>query len=186
MSRRTVNLLTLLSLLLCLGIAAMWVRGVWVSDHWQWADRREAWRRRTVVALETGRGLLSVRVMTGIDPAWADPRGGLAYYARRPPDHLDRSGMSADVYVNLVVARYWGTDRSGFAYDRFFIVPLWALVAVTGLLPGARLAAHLVRQHTRRRSVRTGLCPACGYDLRASPEQCPECGATARTPPGRL
>jgi len=55
MSRRTVNLLTLLSLLLCLGIAAMWVRGVWVSDHWQWADRREAGRRRTVVALEAGR-----------------------------------------------------------------------------------------------------------------------------------
>ena len=55
-------------------------------------------------------------------------------------------------------------------------VPFWA---VTGafLLPCA-LPAVVRRSRGRRRGAR-GLCPHCGYDLRATPDRCPECGAGA-------
>jgi hypothetical protein len=57
------------------------------------------------------------------------------------------------------------------------VFPLWLIpagvlipVVMTGIFGAWR----------RRRRVRRGLCPACGYDLRASPGKCPECGAEAR------
>jgi hypothetical protein len=55
-------------------------------------------------------------------------------------------------------------------------VPLWALLLPPALVPVARMGGWVVRL-TRARSKRLrGLCPVCGYDLRESPDRCPECG----------
>ena len=59
-------------------------------------------------------------------------------------------------------------------------VPAWPGVVVTLALP----AAWLMVEHRRRRArtrARSGLCVACGYDLRASTGRCPECGTTSPT-----
>ena len=58
---------------------------------------------------------------------------------------------------------------------RFVIVPWWVVMAAASVVPGMQSAVWLRRQRTRRRRDRN-LCMRCGYDLRATPERCPECG----------
>jgi hypothetical protein len=51
-------------------------------------------------------------------------------------------------------------------------IPDWFPALLFVILPLIRLRSLL---RTRRRN-RAGLCPTCGYDLRATPDRCPECG----------
>jgi hypothetical protein len=64
-------------------------------------------------------------------------------------------------------------------YYRMVVIPL-LYPAVLLAIPPAVWLALTVR---RRRRLRAGLCRNCGYDLRESPERCPECGAAAAPAP---
>jgi hypothetical protein len=54
-------------------------------------------------------------------------------------------------------------------------VPHW-FVAAAIAAPGAAFAR---RAAARRRRAAHGLCQSCGYDLRATPGRCPECGTAS-------
>ena len=58
-------------------------------------------------------------------------------------------------------------------------IPLWIPTAVFGVLFISCRSFHFYHRHKRRR---LSLCVKCGYDLRGSKEQCPECGTALETP----
>jgi hypothetical protein len=100
-------------------------------------------------------------------------RGGFAWIYRLhgPPRAV------IDPAQQAVIRNLWH-DRLGVTLAE---APYWAVllavVAPAGLWLGRAWRGARVR---RRR--RMGLCPACGYDLRGTPERCPECGAPGAGP----
>ncbi|HSU65984.1 MAG TPA: zinc ribbon domain-containing protein [Tepidisphaeraceae bacterium] len=56
--------------------------------------------------------------------------------------------------------------------------PLWRLAGVTAFLPLTWCLWHSLPAARRGSRLRAGLCPSCGYDLRASADRCPECGTS--------
>jgi len=64
-----------------------------------------------------------------------------------------------------------GMPESGYdlLYARLFAFPLWVVFPVFSV-------PVLLAVRSLRRRNRPGHCSKCGYDLRASPDRCPECG----------
>jgi hypothetical protein len=75
-----------------------------------------------------------------------------------------------DLYQLAGIA--WYVDRQ-FGTSWNLLVPHRYAILILAFPPLLWLRAQL-RQYRRSRA---GLCAHCGYDLRATPERCPECGA---------
>lgn len=65
----------------------------------------------------------------------------------------------------------WGSHPADTRTE--VVIRIWMLLAITALLP----TAWLIRRRRKRRVEAAGICSNCGYDLRATPDRCPECGA---------
>ena len=100
----------------------------------------------------------------------------------RPPERAGIETGSVELGDSIANA-YDGGPRPRFFGFRFAnpsmeerycaaSAPSWFLLMATATLP----TVWVVKTVRRRRRLGEGRCRTCGYDLRATPERCPECG----------
>jgi len=66
-------------------------------------------------------------------------------------------------------------------HDYSLVIPYWFMLAASAIAPAFTLRKLIRHLHNSRRRA-AGFCHRCGYDLRATPLRCPECGASAMEP----
>ena len=169
MRHRLLTIAAAVSLVLCMVVAGFWVRSMWrwdhVSRHWF------APGRHRVIALDSNRGRISLN--------W----GALPDAPGRPESVRTTRTSGSPRDVTVTAWQRWAYEyqrtSNGPEVIRYLAVHDVWLVALTSVLPGCWV---LVARR-RRRLLMLGRCAACGYDLRATPERCPECGELPHNPP---
>jgi hypothetical protein len=202
MKRRLLNIAAATSLLLCLVTVVVGVRSFSAADLFTWKSTHAAGnqvdKREWQFALNRGlAGLARTRAVTLYENAEDAGRFASIFPSRfehtsRPPvpwRMLDNSAWGRLGFSQLSDVRQSPAapatrprvqheirPAGPTTHEQWHLtVPLWPfLLATGGPATGWLLASH--RRRRRERRAKLGLCPTCGYDLRATPGRCPECG----------
>ena len=166
-------MLAVLLLLVCVAVVVMWMRSYQQSEK---------------VAFNLPVGGLGVYSSAGGLRITAHIPGNNPYGEAEP--WIEWHAMAGKAYPNteLNPLHQWHVMKYGFGLDHGFVawweywgivLPHWAVVIANLLIIGT-----ILRRYRLHRSI-PGICAACGYDLRATPERCPECGRDAGVLVGR-
>jgi hypothetical protein len=172
----------------CVAVAVLWARSYFVEDGYvartMWPSEAQAdahHRHRSIISCGGCVTFTALDITTRDDPARRPDRvTSMRTWFHRPNRGSERLLEPAMPRPGT----FW--NRLGFDVERGWMVyagrgttqslsitfPWWAVILATAF-PPAYVAR---RRHARRERRRAGRCADCGYDLRASPERCPECG----------
>jgi hypothetical protein len=176
MRRALFTLAAAVSAVLFLAVVVLWWRS-WVLTESEWAGRSTA---QAYVEIRSAGGKLFV--------FWCHVQGTLPegpqpwHYCHyddtpdfQPPYDPSHSFLGIEY-------RHWTSYRSpesGRGYQSWLTLPDWTPMLVFLTIPAAWTATELRRRRRLDHRLSHGLCRACGYDLRATPDHCPECGVPA-------
>jgi hypothetical protein len=187
--RMLLDAATVLSLVLFVATAALWVRSHRQGDRWA----------RLQYVPRVGNYWQQVFSHWGV-VVWAAEEPQRRIYEEGGPGlgwhHLAWEAAPGNPVIPKLLWRPTRLEQWGFAYHRerqielealgdwpivphdVFAAPYWFIVLLFGVAP-ALAAIRWSRGYKSRKRSRQGRCLACGYDLRATLGRCPECGATA-------
>ena len=165
MHRRLFTILAAVSLLLCIAVVVLWVRSYWVADI-----LLRGYSTRGVGVVTTSGDFGIEYVISKNGRSFGFPNG----YLRRPPTPVQ--GYTTPKWSMMGFQYYY--DASSAVTHRMVRIPLWSIAGAA-----ASLSTILMVLRRRYPLHQSGLCPSCGYDLRATPERCPECGHVPRSMP---
>jgi len=157
-----------ISLLLCIAIIALWVRSyrrIDVLDFYKLSPRYDYRFTSNVGIIEFDRSNFA-----------EDDNGFSSYPISLGPDTAEKFiHDSTEVLWSFKIGPFVGgrtLNGSAHAEDILLDLPDWAFVILLMIPPA------LWQFHRRKRTPAPGHCTLCGYDLRATPTRCPECGTT--------
>ena len=184
--RRLFTLCSALSLLLCAVLAVAWPvsyrRALYVqrtAGGGDWSSVSLAGGRLGVAAGDDGSAIEPTGWNVGAQPLPPGPAGwryGDTFAQSVPPGRSwSRFGIDFLSYADA------GRGAGGGGVGR--VAPrrrgYWQVMIPCSYLTLAAALPPAVWLRPRRRPHKPGRCPACGYDLRASPDRCPECRTRA-------
>ena len=149
MIRKTLTILSLIGLLLCVGLWGMSCIGV---HHERYSTGVLRLERVELVA-----GYIAV---SSEQVAWN-------------PVSVPPVGWAWGEDVMVLGASPWLPSIQWSARTKSILVPVWIPTMLFSLI---LVAGPIGLRHRRRKPKKLGLCVKCGYDLRASKDRCPECG----------
>jgi hypothetical protein len=153
----------------------LWHRSYRVADEW-WVTRVDPVRAGDKESMSWCDYLLcSDRGHFSFETT-ADCEHGLVLDVGYVTQHISRVPGSLGLTGTFACRVHLEQDPSGrWRYCPDVELPYSVAAVGCGVLPGAWFGSRIVRR--RRRPPHA--CRRCGYDLRATPDRCPECGAGA-------
>ena len=186
MRRYITTTLIVLCTLLFMGVTVIWIRSYWITDAWAYQRLHVGHQQQVLIGYRSWscRGTLGVsRVAYGHRgdasevEAW---QHAYRYIHWQGTDYWHPGWVAPhSLFQSLTCFRIHSVVDNTIPEESARIVlvtlPLWVITA----LCAAPIGVSSLRTLRNRRRLVKGLCLACGYDLRATPDHCPECGERA-------